>query len=84
MFPHGYKNNQDGKLMIYEEQAIVVRQIFELYLSGYSVDMIMEELADKNIYSPTGKEIWSKRTIQTMLTNESKRLITEYISILPY
>lgn len=70
MFPHGYKNNQDGKLMIYEEQAIVVRQIFELYLSGYSVDMIMEELADKNIYSPTGKEIWSKRTIQTMLTNE--------------
>lgn len=56
--------------MIYEEQAIVVRQIFELYLSGYSVDMIMEELADKNIYSPTGKEIWSKRTIQTMLTNE--------------
>ena len=66
----GYKKNQDGELMIYEEQAIVVRQIFELYLSGYSVDMIMEELADKNINSPTGKERWSKRTIQTMLTNE--------------
>lgn len=32
--------------------------------------MIIKELAYNNIKSPTGKEKWSKRTIQTMLTNE--------------
>jgi len=66
----GYKHNGQGELMINEEQAIVVRKIFDLYLQGYSVDMIMKELACNNIKSPTGKEKWSKRTIQTMLTNE--------------
>lgn len=66
----GYKHNEDGELIINEDQAIVVRKIFDLYLNGYSVDMIMKELADNNIKSPTGKDKWSKRTIQNMLTNE--------------
>lgn len=30
----------------------------------------MKDLEHNNIKSPTGKERWSKRTIQTMLTNE--------------
>lgn len=34
------------------------------------MDMIMKKLGHNNIKSPTGKERWSKRTIQTMLTNE--------------
>jgi len=66
----GYKHNEQGELIINEEQAVMVRMIFELYLKGYSVDMIMKELGHNNIKSPTGKERWSKRTIQTMLTNE--------------
>lgn len=66
----GYKKNEYGELMIDEEQAPVVRNIFDLYLKGYSVDMIMKELAYDNIKSPTGKEKWSKRAIQTMLNNE--------------
>ncbi|WP_243122770.1 recombinase family protein [Haloimpatiens lingqiaonensis] len=41
-----------------------------MYLSGYSVDMIMKELVTESIKSPTGKDKWSKRTIQRMITNE--------------
>ena len=52
----GYKHNEEGELIIKEEQAIVVRKIFDLYLKGYSVDMIMKELAYNNIKSPTGKK----------------------------
>jgi DNA invertase Pin-like site-specific DNA recombinase len=67
---YGYSQSEIGELVINEEQAGVVRKVFDLYLSGYSVNMIMKELAFNNIKSPTGKDIWSKRTIQKMLTNE--------------
>ncbi|MEW8994437.1 recombinase family protein [Clostridium sp.] len=66
----GYSQSETGELVINEEQAVVVRRIFDLYLSGYSVDMIMQELASNDIKSPTGKDNWSKRAIQKMLTNE--------------
>lgn len=66
----GYNKSETGELVIDEEQAEVVRRIFDLYLSGYSVDMIVLELVDKSIKTSTGKERWSKRAIQKMLTNE--------------
>lgn len=58
------------ELVINEKEAVVVRRIFDLYLSGYSVDMIIQELAAKSIKSPTGKDTWAKGSIQKMLTNE--------------
>lgn len=67
---YGYNKSETGELVINEEQAIVVRRIFDVYLSGYSVDMIMQELASNHIKSPTGKDKWYKRTIHRMLTNE--------------
>lgn len=67
---YGYNQSEAGELIINEEQALVVRSIFDLYLSGYSVDMIMKELASSNIKSPTGKDMWSKRAIQKILANE--------------
>ena len=67
---YGYNKSEIGNLIINNEQATVVKSIFNLYLSGYSVDMIINELENSNIKSPTGKEKWSKRTIQKILTNE--------------
>lgn len=66
----GYNQCDTGELVINEEQAVVVRRIFDLYLMGYSIVMIIKELACTNIKSPQGKDKWSKRTIQTMLINE--------------
>lgn len=66
----GYNQSETGELVINEEQALVVRSIFDLYLSGYSVDMIMKELASNSIKSPTGKDMWPKRAIQKILINE--------------
>lgn len=39
-------------------------------LSGYSIIAIIRELESQEIKSPTGKEHWSKRTIETILSNE--------------
>lgn len=66
----GYKHNENDELIIDEEQASVVRLIFELYLKGLSIIKIIRELESRDIKSPQGKDTWSKRAIQTVLTNE--------------
>lgn len=66
----GYKHNEYSELIIDENQAEVVRLIYDLYLNGLSFALIISELESRNIKSPKDKDTWSKRTIQTILTNE--------------
>lgn len=66
----GYKQNVDGELVIDEERAEIVRTIYDLYLSGLSIGLIAKELKKRGIKSPQGKNIWSKKSIQTVLGNE--------------
>lgn len=67
---YGYFHDADGKLVIDEKKAKNVRLIFELYLQGQSVLGIIKELERQEIKSPTGKDRWCKRSIDTMLSNE--------------
>lgn len=66
----GYINGTDGNLYIDEKKAETVREIFKLFLSGMSFIGIVNELEQLQIKSPTGKDKWNKRTIDTMLSNE--------------
>lgn len=66
---YGYTHDDGGHLIVDPDQAEVVRLIFDLYLSGHSVLKIIRELQVRGIPSPTGKETWYKRSIETMLTN---------------
>lgn len=67
---YGYTKDKDGELVIDEEQAKVVRDIFRWYLDGASVLGIIKKLSDAGVPSPVGKEKWNKRAIETMLANE--------------
>jgi len=67
---YGYKNDVDGSLIIDDEEAKNVQLIFDFYLQGKSIIGIIEELERLGIKSPTGKDKWSKRTIDVMLSNE--------------
>ena len=67
---YGYKHNEEGHLVIDEEEAKNVKLIYDLYLSGQSVVGIIKELAKRKILSPKGKENWSKRSIEWILINE--------------
>lgn len=67
---YGYEHDDDGQLIINEEQAVVVRQIFDWYLEGNSIVGLIKLLQANNIPSPRGKEKWSKRALETMLSNE--------------
>ena len=67
---YGYDKDKNGNLVINEEQAEVVKLIFDLYLGGKSVLGIVKGLKDRNIKSPTDKDNWSKRSVEEMLSNE--------------
>lgn len=61
----------DGKnLEIVEEQAEIVRWIFEQYLAGQNSDEIAAELTRRGIKSVSGKDYWNEKTIRKMLQNE--------------
>lgn len=67
---YGYEHDENGKLIINEEQAVVVRKIFNWYLGGLSINGIIKELETQTIKSPTGKDKWNKRSLEVMLSNE--------------
>lgn len=66
---YGYRQNDAGDLEIFEEEAVIVRRVFAMYLSGMSIVKIKAALENDNITSPTGKGQWSKHTLEFMLTN---------------
>ena len=66
----GYRHDQDGKLIIDVTQAEIVKNIFSLYLNGYSLRQISKELEYQSIRSPRGSYRWSPETLNKILSNE--------------
>ena len=60
----------DGELVVNEQQAEVVRNIFEWYLQGMFLGQIKRRLEENQIKTASGKSVWSKSVIQEMLCNE--------------
>lgn len=67
---YGYTHGQEGKLIIHEEQAEIVRLIYEMSASGGSLARISAHLEEMGILSPRGKDVWSKETLRKILNNE--------------
>ncbi|MGN9107025.1 recombinase family protein [Oliverpabstia intestinalis] len=62
--------NIKWSLVINDPEAEVIRQIFQMYLDGYSIGGIKKYLEEKGILTSRGRSTWSKRTIETILANE--------------
>jgi len=67
---YGYKQDDQGNLVINDQEAKIVKSIFELYISGYSLGKIVDALFEKGVLSPTGRPKWNKETIDKLLSNE--------------
>lgn len=65
---YGYKKDK-AKLVIDEEEAEVVRLVFELYIQGKGFRAIQNVLTEKGIYSSTGTP-FSLTTMKRMLKQE--------------
>ena len=67
---YGYRRNEEGQLELIEEEAEVVRLIYDYHRQGMSLRMIARELKSRNIPSPKGKSVWGIETIRRILQNE--------------
>lgn len=66
----GYEKGEDGEPKIVEEEAKIVRLIYDLFLDGKSYTYIAKYLTDQRIPTPAGKTVWESTTIKSILTNE--------------
>lgn len=66
----GYDRDDDGNLVIIEEEAKIVQLIYNLFLQGYGCRKIKKYLEDHGIKTVTGKEQWSTSTIDRILSND--------------
>lgn len=57
-------------MVILDEEADVVKMIFDWYLQGDSVGVIIKKLQQQEIKTSTGKDKWSNRASDEMLSNE--------------
>ena len=67
----GYDKGEDGQLVINEEQAVIVRRIFGMFLSGLTPFQIAKTLTSEGIPTPAGKAKWSYTTVRRVLSNET-------------
>lgn len=72
---YGYSNAEDGSLVINESEAEVIRQVFQLYLDGYSVGGIKKYVGDVILYKTFSPDFPEKKRIQN--NGEHKKYIQE-------
>ena len=67
----GYRKGADGSPEIVPEEAVIIEDIFELYLSGKTIREVADIVKSKYPVIPNGKKInFSLGAIQAILTNE--------------
>ena len=67
---YGYRNTKDGRWVIEETEAEVVRRIFREFINGKSMDEICEGLMADGIPSSGGKTVWRGKATLDILHNE--------------
>ena len=68
--PYGYRIGDDGRPEVVEEQAEVVRRIFDMYVNeGMGSPSIAVRLTDEGIPTQTGKLLWRQSHIHYVLAN---------------
>ena len=69
---YGYDKTKFGNetvITINEQQAQVVRQIYQMHLDGMSNNAIAGELTRRGVRTYFGKELWGPKTIASILSN---------------
>jgi len=69
----GYRKGEDGEPTIVPEEAEIIRDIFQRYIMGDTIDQLKEYLQTKSYQTKKGGSIWSKGNIYSILTNESSK-----------
>ena len=66
----GYDTDENGNMIINQEQAKIVRRVFREFEEGWTPNEIAKHLNEEKINGVKGKPSWNGATIRGMLTNE--------------
>ena len=66
---HGYAKDENGELVIDEQEVETVRYIFKQYLNGKGSYVIARELTEKGIQTIRSAEKWSEGVVKEILLN---------------
>lgn len=66
----GYDQDEDGNLVINEDEATTVRLIFFMYMYGYTMTQIAQTLMELGRLTKRGNKTWSASTVLSILRNE--------------
>lgn len=66
----GYYLDEEGKWAIDEEEALIIRFVYDAYLNGHSSPQIAELLSSAGIPTATGLKTWSVGAVLGILHNE--------------
>ena len=66
----GYDQDEDGNLVINENEAKIIRLIFFMYMYGYTCKKIADTLTKLQCRTKKGNHSWSPGTILQILQNE--------------
>lgn len=67
--PFGFRR-ENGVLVPHETEAAVIRQMYDLYLSGWSTQTIAEEFNRLGVPTKTGTNQWKHNHVAKILKNE--------------
>ncbi|MBQ6920518.1 MAG: recombinase family protein [Bacilli bacterium] len=66
----GYDYDEKGNLVIVEEEAKIIREIFELYVEKVSLLSIARIMESKGYKTGIGRNTWNEKTVTRILINE--------------
>lgn len=68
--PYGYNKINKYYLEINNDEAKIVKYIFNSYINGKNSNTIAKYLTDRHILTPSKKDVWNTKTIRDILTNQ--------------
>jgi len=66
----GYDHDEEGNLIINEEEALTVRLIFFMYIYGFTLSQIAEKLTELKRLTKKGNTTWTASSVTNILRNE--------------
>lgn len=69
----GFDKDENGKLIIDPEQAVIVRRIYDMFEHGYTEQLICRVLNEDKVPGVFGEPRWQSSTIRQVLGNEKNK-----------
>ena len=67
---YGFGRDEKGYIYIKDDEAEVVKMIYKMAIEGHSLQSIQDELFNRGIKSPSGKEKWTRDVIDKTINNK--------------